>query len=101
MRSRSKSGVNPYPFKSEEIGCVIVSDFTGWLAEAAFDAQRIAKQRGASEFSFGPGLEPAGLPPSPGYDYALPADGGRYRGKTPPQDATISAQPRRPGGRCR
>lgn len=67
-----------------------MADHTGWLAEQIFQAERIKKGNGASEFSFGPGLEPPGLPHTPGYDYALPADGGRYRGKTPP--------PERPGG---
>lgn len=36
------------------------------------------EDKGASEFSFGPGLTPKGLENAP------PSRGGRYRGKTPP-----------------
>jgi hypothetical protein len=45
--------------------------------------EREARANRASEFSFGRGLEPPGLQPTPPYPYALPEDGGRYRGMSP------------------
>jgi hypothetical protein len=72
------------------------ADHTGWLAQEIFDAKRAAKRSEATDFSCGPGLEPPELKPTPGYDYALPADGGRYRGKTPPQDRHGGSLVRRP-----
>ena len=49
-----------------------------WVLDAVWDAKRHPHRKGASEFSHGPGLAP------PGREDTGEADGGRYRGMTPP-----------------
>ncbi|WP_201368403.1 hypothetical protein [Mycobacterium intracellulare] len=63
-----------------------MNDYTGWLGEEIFAAKRVVNRTQATDFSLGPGLEPTDLRPTPGYDYALPEDGGRYRGRAASRD---------------
>lgn len=62
------------------------ADNTSWLCEQVFQPARLRNAPSATDFSFGPGLEPPDLAPSPGYNYAFPADGGRYRGRAASRD---------------
>lgn len=56
----------------------MAKQYPGMSAEAYLDFLRDPGPRdGPTEFSFGPGLVP------PGKEYALPEDGGMYRGTTP------------------
>jgi hypothetical protein len=68
---------------------VIVSDvLPPWIADAVFDAKRPGwrgrNRAGASEFSHGRGLTP------PGLEGAGEAEGGRYRGRTPPVEPKVA-----------
>ncbi len=49
----------------------------GWYGDRAHPHARGAEDTGASEFSWGPGPVP------PGCEYATPADGGMYVGRSP------------------
>ena len=63
-----------------------MGDILGDFAEGIFVARarsRSLEKNGASEFSYGNGLNP------PGLENADPAEGGRYHGKSPRQDRDI------------
>jgi len=54
------------------------------MTEVGKAYERMARHRGAGEFSFGSGLDApdtGGLPPS---------EGGRYQGTTPPCEPTVA-----------
>lgn len=60
-------------------------DLSSGLGQADIDA-RFAQ---GSEFSHGPGLV------APGFENAIPVDGGRYRGRTPPTELRVKLTKRR------
>jgi hypothetical protein len=45
--------------------------------------ERMARDNGASEFSWGAGLD------CPGFEHAPPSEGGRYKGQSPPTDLVV------------
>lgn len=63
-----------------------VSDFESPSGGVAFE--RMMQDNGAGEFSWGAGLD------VPGYEDAPPAQGGRYKGKTPPAAPVIGVRNR-------
>lgn len=62
------------------------SDYSSRLGGLAFE--RMAKDNGAGEFSYGPGLD------VPGHEDKPPCQGGRYKGKTPPAAPVIGVRNR-------
>ena len=73
-----------------------MTEISDWLDAAIDRAKRGPHRPDASEFSHGRGLTP------PGLEDASEADGGRYRGRTPPVRPDVRMNrgtAEKPGGR--
>ena len=65
-----------------------LSDFDSLSATASRGGvafERMMRDNGAGEFSYGAGLD------VPGYEDKTPAEGGRYKGKSPPCEKILGA----------